>query len=323
MQIDVLRYYLAVCDSGSIALAARRLNLTQQGLSKAMQSLELELGVELLNRSRGGGSTPTEAGREFYDSAEQIIQAWDAARFQMTLHGSGNVDDPSLSLHLDILLTTYVMNNLPGLFEGAPVYGGLSVEKGTLSLFETDFIDIGPALAEDPDDKVAIANLCPSIIDDLSAAGSLTFEPFLESDILIVCRKGFFVGPKKVLTKDDLTGIPFALHSDRVLTAILRDYLGTGFNLVSKASDFSKVAAMVARNEAVTIVDTLRASSSMELFRGGYDSGELECIPITDPPKTIVGFIRPVGTQRSSLCRIYEKAIKERAAALYHNFYIG
>ena len=46
-----LTYFLKICETGSIARAADALFISQQALSKALDSLEQELGVPLFIRS--------------------------------------------------------------------------------------------------------------------------------------------------------------------------------------------------------------------------------------------------------------------------------
>ena len=46
-----LRVALAIAESGAIANAARQLGLSQPAVSRALQSLEAELGITLFHRS--------------------------------------------------------------------------------------------------------------------------------------------------------------------------------------------------------------------------------------------------------------------------------
>ncbi len=50
MELRHLRSFVAVADSGSISLAARRLNITQPALSRQIQDLERDMGVRLFDR---------------------------------------------------------------------------------------------------------------------------------------------------------------------------------------------------------------------------------------------------------------------------------
>lgn len=60
MKLDHLRYFLEVSHCRSLSQAAGRLFISQQGLNKAMASLESEFGVKLLDRSPQGTELTTE-----------------------------------------------------------------------------------------------------------------------------------------------------------------------------------------------------------------------------------------------------------------------
>lgn len=63
-----LRYFLAVTDHGSVAAAARGLNVAQPSLSQQISQLEQRLGVVLFDRT-SAGMTPTPAGVELERAA--------------------------------------------------------------------------------------------------------------------------------------------------------------------------------------------------------------------------------------------------------------
>ena len=60
-EIRQLRYFVAVAERGSMSQAALDLHLSQSALSETLRKLEVELGVELLERS-SRGVAPTPAG---------------------------------------------------------------------------------------------------------------------------------------------------------------------------------------------------------------------------------------------------------------------
>ena len=75
MNFRTCKYFLTVCEMGTINAAARKLYISQQSLSEHMRKLESELGVQLFHRD-----TPlslTEAGRCFRTAAGDILRALD------------------------------------------------------------------------------------------------------------------------------------------------------------------------------------------------------------------------------------------------------
>jgi LysR family nitrogen assimilation transcriptional regulator len=73
MQLQQLRYFLAVLDQGGFTRAAQHLGRTQQAVSKALRQLEDELGVRLLDRESGTPG-PTAFGRELAEFARRVVQ---------------------------------------------------------------------------------------------------------------------------------------------------------------------------------------------------------------------------------------------------------
>ena len=76
VEIRELRAFAVVAEEGSLSAAARRLHLSQSALSQTIQSLERQLGVQLLLRSRTGVST-TEAGAILLREGRALIAQYD------------------------------------------------------------------------------------------------------------------------------------------------------------------------------------------------------------------------------------------------------
>lgn len=76
VEIRELRAFAAVADEGSLSAGTRRLHLSQSALSQTIQSLERQLGVQLLLRSRTGVTT-TEAGAVLLREGRALIAQYD------------------------------------------------------------------------------------------------------------------------------------------------------------------------------------------------------------------------------------------------------
>lgn len=73
MDVRFLQSFVTVVDVGSLAEAARRLDLTPAAIAARLHALEEELGVPLVRRA-GRSVVPTEAGIRILDRARQIIR---------------------------------------------------------------------------------------------------------------------------------------------------------------------------------------------------------------------------------------------------------
>jgi LysR family hca operon transcriptional activator len=57
MELQHLRYFIAVAEEGSLTVAAeRRLHTAHPSLSRQIRDLEVEVGAELMTRSARGSS---------------------------------------------------------------------------------------------------------------------------------------------------------------------------------------------------------------------------------------------------------------------------
>ena len=72
MELRHLRYFVAVAEALSFTRGAQKLNLSQPSLTRQIQDLEEEIGVRLLERSKGGVSL-TRQGTTFLVDAKRVL----------------------------------------------------------------------------------------------------------------------------------------------------------------------------------------------------------------------------------------------------------
>lgn len=77
MDIRHFRHFLAVADELHFGRAARRLNMEQAPLSQSIRRFETDLGVELFERSRRGGTRLTPAGALMANEARLAVAQFD------------------------------------------------------------------------------------------------------------------------------------------------------------------------------------------------------------------------------------------------------
>jgi LysR family tcuABC transcriptional regulator len=78
MDIRQLRYFVKVCEAGSLGRAAGELGLAPSALSQQISRLEGELATRLLQR-QSTGVTPTDAGMALWQQAQLILRHMEAA----------------------------------------------------------------------------------------------------------------------------------------------------------------------------------------------------------------------------------------------------
>jgi len=76
--LDKLRVFLVVLEEGSLRRAADRLRISQSAITRQMQSLELDLGGRVLERT-SVGVRPTNGGQALAERAKSLLADYDSA----------------------------------------------------------------------------------------------------------------------------------------------------------------------------------------------------------------------------------------------------
>lgn len=87
MNSKQLQYFLTTVHKGSIASAAREMDIAQPAVSQQLATLEREMGAKLLDRSFSGVSL-TPAGEVFFSHATNLIEAMNLAKSAMQPFGA-------------------------------------------------------------------------------------------------------------------------------------------------------------------------------------------------------------------------------------------
>lgn len=84
MNLQALRTFLAIVETGSLVRASERLNVTQSTVTARLKTLEDDLGQTLLIRNKSG-ATLTAAGVSLHRYADTIVKLWQQARQETAL----------------------------------------------------------------------------------------------------------------------------------------------------------------------------------------------------------------------------------------------
>jgi DNA-binding transcriptional LysR family regulator len=79
VNLETLKLYCDIVRLRSVSRGAAASSVSQSAASQAMQQLEGEIGVPLLDRSRRPVA-PTEQGRRFYEACRSLLQGFEKAR---------------------------------------------------------------------------------------------------------------------------------------------------------------------------------------------------------------------------------------------------
>lgn len=97
MNLRSLRYFAVVAQEGSFTEAASKLNIAQPAVSKQIQNLESELGVDLLKRTRQRAEL-TGAGDFFLQKILPLLVELDRAKELLSRQSDAQVEDVVIGL---------------------------------------------------------------------------------------------------------------------------------------------------------------------------------------------------------------------------------
>ena len=82
MNIQQLRYVVAIANSGTFREAAEKMYVSQPSLSISVRDLEKELGFKIFRRT-SSGTFLTRRGMEFYEKAQDVVKGFDVFKINM------------------------------------------------------------------------------------------------------------------------------------------------------------------------------------------------------------------------------------------------
>ncbi|MFJ4348663.1 LysR family transcriptional regulator [Pseudomonas sp. NPDC089401] len=143
MTLKQLRYLIAIVEAGSFSSAARRSYIAQPALSRQMGLLESELEMQLLDRQHDGIAL-TDAGRQLYEVARQVVQKLDSVKDELKSSRGNPKGHVAISIPATAanLLLPEILRRAEQRFPGVTltVWDGLSREGGqAIELGKVDF----------------------------------------------------------------------------------------------------------------------------------------------------------------------------------------
>lgn len=257
MELRVLRYFLAIVREESISKAADFLHITQPTLSRQIMELEEELGIRLLNRGKKNRKvTLTDEGNLFRKRAEELVGLADKMRAEFSAAeepvsgeiyiGGGETE----AMRLIARTAAALKNDYPHiryhLFSGNALDVAERLDSGLL--------DFGILVGE-------------------TDMAEYDYLPLPVADVWgLLMRKDSPLAEKKVISKEDLTGLPLILSQQSLSSNELSGWYGGAFgesNAVATYNLIYNAAFMVTEGfgYAVTLDRLVNTSGSNLCFR--------------------------------------------------------
>ena len=105
MNIQQLRYVVAIANSGTFREAAEKMYVSQPSLSISVRDLEKELGFKIFRRT-SSGTFLTRRGMEFYEKAQELVKGFDIFQNQYANPEEEKHEFSIASQHYDFLPPT-------------------------------------------------------------------------------------------------------------------------------------------------------------------------------------------------------------------------
>ncbi|HET0200543.1 LysR family transcriptional regulator [Streptococcus pneumoniae] len=105
MNIQQLRYVVAIANSGTFREAAEKMYVSQPSLSISVRDLEKELGFKIFRRT-SSGTFLTRRGMEFYEKSQELVKGFDIFQNQYANPEEEKDEFSVASQHYDFLTPT-------------------------------------------------------------------------------------------------------------------------------------------------------------------------------------------------------------------------
>lgn len=243
MELRHLRYFVAVAEQRSFTSAAKRISVAQPALSQQIRQLEQELGVSLFERD----SRPlrlTEAGALFFERAQNVLKAVNAAAIDARRAGSGQ---------LGRLAIGFVSSSM---YEVLPQI--VNAYRDCYSTVELTFQEmIAAQIAKALEERtIDIGFSRPGLVDDSAfEQRTLVEEPY------VVALPGTHrLASKRAVSLAELADEPFILHprfpSPSVTDTLLEACATAGFEPrgVQEASHMHTILGLISAGVGLSLV---------------------------------------------------------------------
>lgn len=282
MRIEDLRYFLEIEKTKSISNAAKRLFISQQGLSKALHCLEQEFHVTLFNRNTSALMLTAE-GKVFAESARKMINEYETLCLKMSVFSAKKKD--SDGMEYNIYATPYILNYLI-----TGIYKAIKDRFPDLSInfYEKSPEEIMISLPTNTPNTICITNIPSYMLNNFKKRTDteLIFTSIFQATIMAKVSPNSVLANKRILLPQELKQQPLAILSDEMVVELLSYMLNDSelANVVIKTYNQQIIDHKIYDEGIVGFTDTYLAASK-------YANPNFIAVPIQDSVTMFVGFI--------------------------------
>ena len=239
MRTEELKYFIEIYKSGSINKAAQNLNISQQGLSHCIKSLESQTGSKLFQRSSKGVSL-TAFGQGFLEKAENVINATEELREYVDKNKAEKLT--RIKVGLRISLNSSPMSS--AIYNTVEDFGLLNSDIKIVTHFAVQNVLLDELLSGDLDAAYVIGPVDEDIFNVF---------PVLRYKLVVIASTDMGLENQKSLNIKDLDGVPLIVPSitNPLYTMIEQLFVNAKANpkLIKAESSAKTMAHLVSRGE--------------------------------------------------------------------------
>lgn len=265
MNIQQLRYVVAIANSGTFREAAEKMYVSQPSLSISVRDLEKELGFKIFRRT-SSGTFLTRRGMEFYEKAQELVKGFDVFQNQYANPEEEKKEFSISSQHYDFL---------PPLITQFSV---LYPENKDFWIFESTTVQILDEVAQGHSELGIIylnKQNTKGIMQRVDKLG-LEVVDLIPFQTHIYLRKGHPLAKKESLVMEDLAHLPtvrFTQEKDEYL------YYSENFVDTSSSSQLFNVTDRATLNGILERTDAYATGSG---FLDSQSVNGITVIPLID-----------------------------------------
>lgn len=265
MNIQQLRYVVAIANSGTFREAAEKMYVSQPSLSISVRDLEKELGFKIFRRT-SSGTFLTRRGMEFYEKAQELVKGFDVFQNQYANPEDEKKEFSISSQHYDFL---------PPLITQFSV---LYPENKNFRIFESTTVQILDEVAQGHSELGIIYLNKQNTKGIMQRVDKLGLEviDLIPFQTHIYLRKGHPLAKKEILVMEDLAHLPtvrFTQEKDEYL------YYSENFVDTSSSSQLFNVTDRATLNGILERTDAYATGSG---FLDSQSVNGITVIPLID-----------------------------------------
>jgi LysR family transcriptional regulator, hydrogen peroxide-inducible genes activator len=245
MELQQLRYFCAIADTGSFTRAAQQTHVSQPSLSQQLRKLEDELGARLFDRL-GRTVQLTEAGRLFLPNARAVLRDLEAARSDV-IERKMSIGGP-ISIGVIPTIAPYFLPPILATFSRKYPEARVSVAE-----------EITPVLLE----RLRAVTMDAAIVALPLQGRSHDFQtfPLMVEKLYAVLPKRHALTKRRAVSLEELQDDPFLLlrdgHCFRETTVAACKRAGLSPKIMFESGQFSSILSMVSAGLGVSIVPAM------------------------------------------------------------------